>query len=263
MENIKDIARELRADIINMIHRAKSGHPGGSLSIIDVLTYLYFERKTENDKLVLSKGHAAPALYAVLAKKGYIDYEELKHLRKINSMLQGHPNMKSTKGVDMSTGSLGQGMSAAVGMAIAKKLDKVDDKVFVILGDGELNEGIVWEAFMSAAHYKLNNLIIIIDNNKLQIDGKNSDVMSVYPIDEKLKGFMLNVIKCDGHNIDEIRKSFDEAYKSVDKPTAIILDTIKGKGVSFMADDPNWHGKAPNEEEAKKALEELGGKLWD
>ncbi|HEY8804535.1 MAG TPA: transketolase, partial [Clostridium sp.] len=214
--------------------------------------------KWENrDRLVLSKGHAAPALYAVLAEKGYFPKENLKTLRKLGSMLQGHPDMKVTPGVDMSTGSLGQGLSAANGMALAAKLDKKDHKIFVILGDGEVQEGQVWEAAMSSAHYKLDNIIVFLDHNGLQIDGSNDEVMSVSPLDEKFSAFGWKVLKVDGHDMDAIKKVIGEAKLTKGRPTIIIAETIKGKGVSFMENQAGWHGKAPNEEQREIALEDI------
>ncbi|KOF58077.1 MULTISPECIES: transketolase [Clostridium] len=263
---LKKIANKVRIDIIEEVAAAKSGHPGGSLSVTDILTTLYFEKmniKTENpkwedrDRLVLSKGHVAPALYAVLAERGYFSTEKLITLRKFGSILQGHPDMKSIPGVDMSTGSLGQGLSAANGMALSAKLDKKDYKVYVILGDGEVQEGQIWEAAMSAAHYKLDNVIAILDNNGLQIDGPNSEVMSIAPIDEKFKAFGWNTIKIDGHDLEAIGKAIDNAKVVNGKPTVIIAKTVKGKGVSFMENQVGWHGKAPNEEQKKVAIEEL------
>lgn len=267
-QELKDIAVQIRRDIINMIHASKSGHPGGSLSAADIITTLYFEKmnidpknpKMEGrDRFVLSKGHAAPVLYSALARRGYFSTDELINLRKIGSMLQGHPDMKNIPGVEMSTGSLGQGLSTAIGMCLANKLDNNDSKVYVLLGDGEMNEGIIWEASMAAAHYKLNNLVGILDFNGLQIDGKNEDVMGISPIDEKFKSFGWDVKVIDGHNLDEIREALNAADQSKDKPTMIIAKTVKGKGVSFMEDQAGWHGTAPNDEDREKALEELGG----
>ena len=263
---LKNVAKNIRASIIEEVFSAKSGHPGGSLSVADILTVLYFDKmnidssnpKWENrDRLVLSKGHAAPALYAVLAEKGYFPKENLKTLRKLGSMLQGHPDMKVTPGVDMSTGSLGQGLSAANGMALAAKLDKKDHKIFVILGDGEVQEGQVWEAAMSSAHYKLDNIIVFLDHNGLQIDGSNDEVMSVSPLDEKFSAFGWKVLKVDGHDMDAIKKVIGEAKLTKGRPTIIIAETIKGKGVSFMENQAGWHGKAPNEEQREIALEDI------
>lgn len=262
------IAKDIRIDIIKQVYFAGSGHPGGSLSAADIVAVLYFHemnidpanpKKADRDKFVLSKGHAAPVQYAALAEKGYFPKEELWKLRKLGAMLQGHPDMKKVPGIEMSTGSLGQGISSSVGMALANKIDHNSGRVYTLLGDGELQEGLVWEAFMSAAHYKLDNLTAIIDWNGLQIDGKNEDVMTVTPIDDKLRSFGWNVITIDGHNFEEIINAFKDAKNCKGKPTVIIAKTIKGQGVSFMADNPGWHGKAPSEEEAKQAVAELGG----
>ena len=267
-ERLAKIARDIRVDIIKEIYLSGSGHPGGSLSAADIMTVLYFKEmnidpkdtiKSDRDKFVLSKGHAAPVLYAALAERGYFPKEELVTLRKIGSRLQGHPDMKKVPGVEMSTGSLGQGFSASVGMALANKIDGKQCRVYTLLGDGELQEGIVWEAAMSASHYKLDNLVIIVDWNGLQIDGKNDDVMTVSPIDEKFKSFGFYVIKIDGHSLMEISEALNKAREMKGRPTAIIAKTAKGKGVSFMENNAGWHGKAPNEEEAKKAVMELGG----
>jgi transketolase len=267
-EKLKKIARDIRVDIIKETYHAGSGHPGGSLSAADIMTVLYFHelnidpanpKKEDRDKFVLSKGHATPVLYATLAHRGFFPKEELTTFRKIGSKLQGHPDMKKVPGVEMSTGSLGQGFSAAVGMAIANKLDGKQARIYAMLGDGELQEGIVWEAAMAAAHYKLDNLAAIIDWNGLQIDGKNDEVMTVTPVDEKFKSFGFHVIRIDGHNMEEIVGALAEARTTKGKPTAIIAKTAKGKGVSFMENNAGWHGKAPNEEEAKKAVAELGG----
>ena len=243
------------------------GHPGGSLSIADILTVLYFNELNideknpkweDRDRLVLSKGHCAPALYSVLANRGFFDKKELKTLRKLGSLLQGHPDMKKTPGVDMTTGSLGQGLSSANGMAIAAKLDNKSYRVYCILGDGEIEEGQIWEAAMASNKYKLDNLCVIVDNNNLQIDGKIEDVMSPYPIDEKFRSFGFQIIKIDGNDIDEILKAFEVAKNVKGKPTCIIAKTIKGKGISFMENEASWHGKAPNKEEYDKAVKELG-----
>ena len=243
------------------------GHPGGSLSIADILTVLYFNELNideknpkweDRDRLVLSKGHCAPALYSVLANRGFFDKKELKTLRRLGSFLQGHPDMKKTPGVDMTTGSLGQGLSAANGMAIAAKLDNKSYRVYCILGDGEIEEGQIWEAAMASNKYKLDNLCVIVDNNNLQIDGKIEDVMSPYPIDEKFRSFGFQIIKIDGNDIDEILKAFEVAKNVKGKPTCIIAKTIKGKGISFMENEASWHGKAPNKEEYDKAVKELG-----
>ncbi|OPJ55244.1 transketolase [Alkalithermobacter paradoxus] len=265
---LKKVARNVRRNILKMIHESKSGHPGGSLSSVEILTALYFDemnvdaqspKKEDRDRFVLSKGHAAPVLYGVLAEKGYFPKEELMKLRKIDSMLQGHPDMKGTPGVEMSTGSLGQGLSAACGMAMASKLDNAPWRVYALLGDGEIQEGIIWEACMSAAHYKLDNLVAFLDYNGLQIDGKNEDVMNIGPVADKFKAFGWNVIEIDGHDYDQIFAALDSARESVGKPTMIIAKTVKGKGVSFMEDVAGWHGTAPSDEDLKKALDELGG----
>ena len=263
---LQKIANEVRKSIVTSVHSAKAGHPGGSLSAADILTYLYFEemnvdpkdeKNPERDRFVLSKGHSAPLLYSVLAHRGYFPVEDLKTLRHVGSYLQGHPDMKHIPGVDMSTGSLGQGISAAVGMAIAGKLDNKSYKVFTILGDGEIQEGQVWEASMLAGHRKLDNLVVIVDNNNLQIDGAISEVNSPYPIDKKFEAFNFHVINVDGHNFDELRAAFKEARETKGMPTAIIAKTVKGKGVSFMEDKASWHGVAPNDEQFAIAMEEL------
>lgn len=268
IEELTKIATNIRKDIVEMLTESASGHPGGSLSAADILTALYFDimnidpenpKMEDRDRFVLSKGHAAPVLYAALAERGFIKKEKLKTLRKINSSLQGHPNMNQTPGVDMSTGSLGQGLSAANGMALAGKLDNKDYKVFVYLGDGELQEGQVWEAAMTSAHYKLDNIIAFVDYNGLQIDGDVSKVMNVNPIDEKFKAFGWNVLTIDGHSFDEIFKSIDEAKSVKNKPTMIIAKTIKGKGISFMENQASWHGTAPSKEQCESAIKELGG----
>lgn len=265
---LKEIADRIRVSIIKEVYEAGSGHPGGSLSAADIVTALYFREMNvdpENpknrmrDRFVLSKGHAAPVLYAALAEKGFFSKDELKTLRKIGAKLQGHPDMKKVPGVEMSTGSLGQGFSASVGMALANSIDETPGRVYTLLGDGELQEGIVWEAAMAAAHYKLDNLTVIVDWNGLQIDGKNEEVMTVAPIDEKFRSFGWNVLYIDGHNFDEIIEAFVKVKGLQGAPTAIIAKTVKGKGVSFMEDVAGWHGKAPSEEEAKRAVEELGG----
>ena len=264
---LQKIANEVRKGIVASTHSAKAGHPGGSLSAADMITYLYFEgmkvdpkdaKNPDRDRFVLSKGHAAPALYSVLAQRGYFPVEDLITLRHIGSYLQGHPDMKSTPGVDMSTGSLGQGVSAAVGMAIAGKLDKKDYTVYALLGDGEIQEGQVWEAAMLAGHRKLDNLVVIVDNNNLQIDGKVSDVCSPYPIDKKFEAFNFEVIDLeDGNDMEKIREAFAKAKAVEGKPVAIIAHTVKGKGVSFMEDQAGWHGVAPNDEQCSAALAEL------
>lgn len=267
-ERLKKIANDIRIDIIKQTFHAASGHPGGSLSAADILTVLYFQemnidpaepKKEDRDKFVLSKGHASPVLYAALAHRGFFPKEELTGFRRLGSILQGHPDTKKVPGVEMSTGSLGQGFSASVGMALANKIDGKPGRVYALLGDGELQEGIVWEAAMAAAHYKLDNLAIFVDWNGLQIDGKNDDVMTVTPVDGKFESFGFHVIRIDGHSFKEIGDALAEARSTKGKPTAIIAKTVKGKGVSFMEDNYGWHGKAPNEEEARKAVAELGG----
>lgn len=263
-------AVKVRQGIIEGTYQAKSGHPGGSLSAADVLTYLYFRRMRidparpraeDRDRFVLSKGHAAPGLYSVLAQRGYFDPEELKTLRHIGSRLQGHPNMDLTPGVDMSTGSLGQGVSAAAGMALGAKLKGSDVRVYALLGDGEIQEGQVWEAMMFSAHHRLDNLTVMVDNNDLQIDGPIGEVMSPYPIDEKLAAFGLFVQTVDGHDFDALEAAFDRAEREKGRPSAIILKTVKGKGVSFMENQVGWHGKAPNQEQYTAAMEELAAAL--
>lgn len=265
-KRLMQTACKVRMGIIEGTYNAKSGHPGGSLSIADILTYLYFEKinidpnnpqMPNRDRFVLSKGHAAPALYSVLAHRGFFSVEELKRLRHIGSMLQGHPDMKNTPGVDMSTGSLGQGISAAVGMALASKHFKSGFKVYCAVGDGELEEGQVWEAFMFAAHKKLDNLIVFVDLNNLQIDGTLDDVNSPLPVDKKLEAFNWHVITIDGHDFDQIEQAVEEALAVTGKPTAIIANTIKGKGVSFMENAVDWHGVAPNYDQYKAAMAEL------
>ena len=267
-KGLKEIARNIRKDIVSMIHTSKSGHPGGSLSSVEILTALYFDemnidtnncKMEDRDRFVLSKGHAAPVLYATLANKGYFDREELNGLRKINRMLQGHPDMKGTPGVEMSTGSLGQGFSVACGMAMASKLDNAPWRVYALLGDGEVQEGIVWEAAMSAAHYKLDNMVAFLDYNGLQIDGKTEDVMNIGSIVDKFKAFGWNVIEIDGHDFDQIFAALDMAKETVGKPTMVIAKTIKGKGVSFMENEAGWHGAAPSDSDLERALLDLGG----
>ncbi|WP_353093413.1 transketolase [Tissierella praeacuta] len=269
---LKEIARNIRVDIINMLEKSQSGHPGGSLSTVEILTSLYFKemrvdiknpRWEDRDRFVLSKGHGTPVLYGTLAEKGFFPKEELDNFRKLGSMLQGHPDMKGIPGVDMTTGSLGQGLAAANGMALAGKLDNKDYRVYALIGDGESQEGLIWEAAMLAAHYKLDNLTVFLDHNGLQIDGPNKEVMNIEPIDEKFKAFGWHVLTINGHSFDEILNAIDEAKNTKDKPTMIIAHTHKGKGVSFMEDQVGWHGKAPSIEEANKALEELGGALHD
>ena len=260
----------VRMGVIEGVFNAKSGHPGGSLSVADILTYLYFDHmnvdpknpKDENrDRFVLSKGHTAPALYAVLANKGFFPVSEIKNLRKPGAMLQGHPSMNRTPGVDMSTGSLGQGLSTAVGMALAGKIDKKDYRVYTVLGDGEIEEGQVWEAAMFAAAKGLDNLCAVVDNNNLQIDGSIAEVNSPYPIPEKFRAFGWNVIEIYGHSFDEIDAAFKAAAEFKGKPTAIIAKTVKGKGVSFMEDQCSWHGTAPNAEQYEQAMNELKAQL--
>ena len=259
-------ANEVRKGIVTAVHSAKSGHPGGSLSAADIYTYLYFEemnidpkdpKKADRDRFVLSKGHTAPGYYSTLAHRGFFPVEDLTTLRKVGSYLQGHPDMKHILGVDMSSGSLGQGISAAVGMAISAKLSDDDYRVYTLLGDGEIQEGQVWEASMLAGHRKLDNLVVIVDNNNLQIDGKITDVNSPYPIDKKFEAFNFHVINIDGNDFDQIEAAFKEARETKGMPTAIIAKTIKGKGVSFMEDQAGWHGKAPNDEQYAQAMEEL------
>ena len=258
-------ANEIRKGIVTALHSAKAGHPGGSLSATEIFTYLYFEemnvdpkdpKKADRDRFVLSKGHTAPGLYSTLAQKGFFPKEDLVTLRHTGSYLQGHPDMKHIPGVDMSSGSLGQGISAAVGMAIAGKLDNADYRVYTLLGDGEIQEGQVWEASMLAAHRKLDNLVVIVDNNNLQIDGEITEVNSPYPIDKKFEAFNFHVINIDGNDFDQIDAAFKEAKTVKGQPTAIIAKTVKGKGVSFMENQVGWHGKAPNDEEYKIAMEE-------
>ena len=257
-------ANEIRKGIVTALHSAKAGHPGGSLSATEIFTYLYFEemnvdpkdpKKADRDRFVLSKGHTAPGLYSTLAQKGFFPKEDLVTLRHTGSYLQGHPDMKHIPGVDMSSGSLGQGISAAVGMAIAGKLDNADYRVYTLLGDGEIQEGQVWEASMLAAHRKLDNLVVIVDNNNLQIDGEITEVNSPYPIDKKFEAFNFHVINIDGNDFDQIDAAFKEAKTVKGQPTAIIAKTVKGKGVSFMENQVGWHGKAPNDEENKIAMD--------
>ena len=263
---IQKTAVEVRKGIVTSVHSAKAGHPGGSLSAADIFTYLYFEemnvdpknpKKEDRDRFVLSKGHTAPGLYSTLAVKGYFPVEDLVTLRHIGSYLQGHPDMKDIPGVDMSSGSLGQGISAAVGMAIAGKIDHADYRVYTLLGDGEIEEGQVWEASMLAGFRKLDNLVVIVDNNDLQIDGRLDDVCSPYPIDKKFEAFNFHVITIDGNDFDQIDAAFKEARETKGMPTAIIAKTIKGKGVSFMEDQAGWHGVAPNDEQYALAMGEL------
>ncbi|WP_415934757.1 transketolase [[Ruminococcus] torques] len=259
-------ANEVRKGIVTSVHSAKAGHPGGSLSAADLFTYLYFEelnvdpkdpKKADRDRFVLSKGHTAPGLYAALAEKGFFPKEDLITLRHTGSYLQGHPDMKCIPGVDMSSGSLGQGVSAAVGMAIAAKISGDDYRVYTLLGDGEIQEGQVWEAAMLASHHKLDNLLVIVDNNNLQIDGEITKVNSPYPIDKKFEAFNFHVINIDGNDFDQIDAAFKEAKSVKGRPTVIIAKTVKGKGVSFMENQAGWHGKAPNDEEFKIAMADL------
>ena len=263
---LQKVANEVRKGIITSVHAAKAGHPGGSLSAADIFTYLYFEemnvdpkdpKKADRDRFVLSKGHTAPGLYSALALKGYFPVEDLETLRHLGSYLQGHPDMKHIPGVDMSSGSLGQGISAAVGMAIAGKMDNADYRVYTLLGDGEIQEGQVWEASMMAGFRKLDNLVVIVDNNNLQIDGAIDEVCSPYPIDKKFEAFNFHVINIDGNDFDQIDAAFKEARATKGMPTAIIAHTVKGKGVSFMENQVGWHGTAPNDEQYAVAMEEL------
>jgi transketolase len=263
---LQKTANEIRKGIVTAVHSAKSGHPGGSLSAADIFTYLYFEEMNidpknpkweDRDRMVLSKGHVAPGWYATLAQRGYFPKEDLVTLRHTGSYLQGHPDMKHIPGVDMSSGSLGQGVSAAVGMAAAAKFDKKDYRVYTLTGDGEIQEGQIWEAAMWAGFKKLDNLVVIVDNNNLQIDGAIDEVCSPYPIDKKFEAFNFHVININGNDFDEIRAAFQEARNTKGQPTAIIAKTVKGKGVSFMENNAGWHGKAPNDEEYAQAMEEL------
>ncbi len=268
VEELKALAKTVRKDIVSMLTESRSGHPGGSLSATDILTTLYFGEmnidpknpKDDNrDRFVLSKGHAAPVLYSVLARRGFFPVEELNTLRKIGTRLQGHPSMKCLPGVDMSTGSLGQGISASVGMALAGKLDKKDYRVYTLLGDGELEEGQVWEAAMAAAHYKLDNLTAFVDFNGLQIDGDITKVMNPSPIDKKFEAFGWNVLIIDGHDITAIQDAIEKAKNFKGQPTVIVCNTVKGKGVSFMENEASWHGTAPSKEQCEQALAEIGG----
>ena len=263
---LKKQANEIRKGIVSAVHSAKSGHPGGSLSAADIMTYLYFEelnidpanpKMPNRDRFVLSKGHVAPALYSTLAHRGFFPVEELTSLRKVGSFLQGHPDMKGTPGVDMSSGSLGQGISVAVGMALSAKLSNEDYRVYTLLGDGEIQEGQVWEAAMFAGFRKLDNLVVIVDNNNLQIDGSVDEVCSPYPIDEKFKAFNFNVINIDAHDFTQIKDAFDKAKATKGQPTAIIAKSVKGKDVSFMENKANWHGSAPNDEQFEQAMKDL------
>ncbi len=259
-------ANEVRKGIVTAVHSAKAGHPGGSLSCADLMTFLYFEemnidpkdpKKADRDRFVLSKGHCAPALYSALAQRGYFPVEELTTLRKLGSHLQGHPCMQHTPGVDMSSGSLGQGISVAAGMALSAKLSNDSYRVYTLLGDGEIAEGQVWEAAMFAGHKKLDNFVVIVDNNGLQIDGKIEDVCNPYPIDKKFEAFNFHVINIDAHDFDQIRAAFKEARETKGMPTAIIMKSVKGKGVSFMENQVGWHGKAPNDEQYEQAMKDL------
>ncbi len=269
-KKLKKIAKNIRLGILEEVHAASSGHPGGSLSIADILAYLYWEEMNvrpdepdwaDRDRLVLSKGHTAPAIYAALAEKGYLPKEDLKGFRQIDSYLQGHPDMKHTPGVDMTTGSLGLGVSASDGMALSAKVAKKEYRVYAIVGDGESEEGQVWEAAMFAAHYKLDNLCWILDLNGLQIDGKITDVIDPTPHDKKFEAFGWNVLRADAHDFASLEAAFKAAKKCKGKPSVIIADSIKGKGVSFMENQVGWHGKAPNREQAEAAMKELGGEL--
>jgi transketolase len=267
MADLKPIAKEIRRDIVKSIGKAASGHPGGSLSAVEILTLLYYEKmnvdpgdpkKADRDRFVLSKGHAAPVLYATLAERGFFPKEELDHLRQLGAMLQGHPAMDHVPGVDMSTGSLGQGFSTAVGMALGAKIDGAGWRTYALLGDGEIEEGIVWEAAMAAAHYGLSNLTAFVDNNNLQIDGPITDVMSPYPIDEKFAAFGWNVINvADGNDFNQLRDALAQAEACTDKPSVLVCKTVKGKGVSFMENEVGWHGKGPNAEQVAQALKDL------
>lgn len=270
IDELKNIAKQIRLGIIEAVYSAQSGHPGGALSVADIMAVLYFNEMNVNpsepnmesrDRLVLSKGHASAALYSALANRGFFDVEDLKSFRNINSNLQGHPDKNKVPGVDMTTGSLGQGLSAANGMALAGKLQDKDYRVYCVLGDGEIEEGQVWEAAMAAAHYKLDNLCVIVDNNNLQIDGEIGKVMSSYPIDEKFASFGFEVMNIDGHDIDEILKAFEVARSIKGKPVAIIAKTVKGKGVEFMENQAGWHGKAPSSEQYEEAVKCINGEV--
>lgn len=263
---LKKIANEIRKGIVTAVYSAKSGHPGGSLSAADIMTYLYFEemnvdpkdpKKADRDRFVLSKGHIAPALYSTLAQKGFFLVEDLKTLRHVGSYLQGHPDMKHIPGVDMSSGSLGQGMSAAVGMALSGKMDDASYRVYTVLGDGEIQEGQIWEAAMFAGARKLDNLVVIVDNNGLQIDGDIAEVCSPYPIADKFKAFNFNVIEVDAHDFEQIDAAFKQAKETKGMPTAIVAKSVKGKGVSFMENQASWHGAAPNDEQYAQAMADL------
>ena len=267
---LQKIANEVRKDIVTALHSAKAGHPGGSLSAADVFTYLYFEemnidpkdpKKADRDRFVLSKGHTAPGYYSALAERGFFPKEDLKTLRHLGSYLQGHPDMKHIPGVDMSSGSLGQGISAAVGMALSAKLSNESYRVYTLLGDGEIQEGQVWEAAMFAGFRKLDNLVVIVDNNGLQIDGKIEDVMSPYPIVDKFAAFGWHVITADAHDFDSLEKAFNEAETVCGQPCVIVMKSIKGKGVSFMENNVSWHGSAPNKEQYEQAVAEINEQL--
>ena len=269
-EALEKISNEIRVNIVKMVYNAQSGHLGGSLSCAEILTVLYFNQMNINpqkpddnmrDRFVLSKGHCTPALYSVLARKGYFKEENLSTFRKINSQLQGHPDMNKVPGVDMSSGSLGQGLSIANGMAISSKMDSMGYRVYCLLGDGEIEEGQIWEAAMTSAKYKLDNLCVIVDNNNLQIDGEIQKVKGLNRIEQKFESFGFNVITADVHNIQQLVDAFDSAKMTKDMPTAIIAKTVKGKGVSFMENNASWHGKAPNQDEYNKALQELNNNL--
>ena len=268
--SLQAMACRVRMGVIEGTYNAKSGHPGGSLSAADVFTYLYFKemhidpknpRDPDRDRFVLSKGHTAPGLYAALANRGFFPVEDLKTLRHVGSYLQGHPNMNETPGVDMSTGSLGQGVSAAVGMALGGKLNHKDYRVYAVMGDGELDEGQGWEAFMSAAKYKLDNLCVIVDVNGLQIDGATKDVMPLEPLDQKFAAFGFHVITINGHDFDQILSAYQQAAATKGQPTVILAKTVKGKGISFMENDAGWHGKAPNDQQLEQAVSELKAKI--
>ena len=270
IKQLKILAAKARKGAILGTYHAKSGHPGGSLSAADIFTYLYYKEMNvdpenpqweDRDRFVLSKGHCCPSLYAVLAMKGYFDWKELESLRHVGAMLQGHPDMKSTPGVDMSTGSLGQGVSAACGMALAAKLDNKDYRTYTVLGDGEVEEGQVWEAAMFASHNKLDNLVVIVDQNGLQIDGTVEDVAGIEPLDKKFEAFGFEVIKIDGHDFEQIKSALDKAKTVKGKPTAILAKTVKGKGVSFMENQVGWHGVAPNLEQFEAATAELDAQI--
>ncbi|WCN38162.1 transketolase [Aneurinibacillus uraniidurans] len=265
-------AGNIRQEIVKMVAAANSGHPGGSLSAADILTVLYFHEMNvdpnqldnpDRDRFILSKGHASPVLYATLAEKGYLPKDELKTFRKLNSRLQGHPSKKLLPGVEQSTGSLGQGLSSANGMALAARLDKRDSRVYVVMGDGEIQEGMVWEAAMAAGHYKLDNLVAFVDYNHLQIDGNVEDIMNVHPVDEKFRAFNWHVITIDGHDFEQIAAALAEARTVKGKPTCIVANTVKGKGVSYMENNCGWHGTAPNDEQLAQALAELCGQGGD